>query len=264
MNVVRSIVSLLLSLIIAVSLEMWFRFVILVWDRNDPERQIADASRMLRVWGISTFWAVKAALGLKLVVEGEPPRSGSYLVVANHQASLDIPMMISVFRDVHLKFVAMEELRNGKPAVSFMLRTGGFAFVSKHVGRDLAELTRLGLQVGRHGGSPALFPEGRRTEDGSIGPWHYGGIEAVRRTSRLPLLPVTIDGLWEGRTIKEYHKVVGKTITIRISKPVPFDEVEQDPRMIYEELERENRRQLDEIRGRVELDATETGAVRLP
>lgn len=259
-HVARTILCLLLSLIIASILEPPFRFLILFWYRRDEARRSAVVNTVTRLWGIWSFAAVRITLGLRVVVEGKTPVAGRYLVISNHQSSTDIPLLISQFRKLNLKFVAMEELRYGKPAVSLALRNGGHVFVAKEkLGVDLAELTKFGAQMEKYDGSPMIFPEGKRTEDGSVLPWYYAGIEAVRRSSRLPLLVVTIDGLWKGRTLSQYYKTVGSTVTIRISDPIPFEEVQRDPRRTYQAAEALVRDNLEEMRGGSRTERTEAG-----
>ena len=135
--------------------------------------------------------------------------------------------------------------------MSLGLRNGGFVFVAKKkLGEDLASLTRFGNQVERFDGSPLIFPEGGRTEDGRLRRFHFAGIEAVRRAARLPLLPITVDGAWKGRSVTEYHRLAGSEVTLHIGQPIPFEEVQQAPRRVYRRVEETIRRNLEDIRER--------------
>ena len=246
----RSGLGLFVTLIVSIVLDARLRFWLLPRYRKDEAGRIDAVNRIIRAWGVIGFWLGRTSLGLKVVVEGKPPASGRYLIVSNHQSSMDIPLIFTIFRALNVKFVAMEELRYGKPGVSLALRNGGFAFVAKRkVGEDLATLKRFGRQMERFDGSPAIFPEGRRTDDGFLRPFNFAGIEVVRRTSKLPLLPITIDGLWRARDIKDYHRLVGCRVTVRICEPIPFEDVERlGHRKAYREIEETIRRNLDEIR----------------
>lgn len=244
----RVFFTMLSILISALVCEQGVRLALLLGYRNE-RRKIRIINRMVRLWGVSTFWAVRVLLRLKLRIEGELPRSGRFFIISNHQSSIDIPMLISVLRRLNLKFVAMEELRYGKPGVSLGLRHGGFAFVAKRdIEEDLAELRRFGSQLERYDGSPAIFPEGRRTDDGELLPFKFAGTNAVSDSSGLPLLPVTIEGLWKARTIKEFELVVGNTVTVRISEPLSPTAVRQQPQQAFRQVERTIRDNLSDIR----------------
>lgn len=252
LKAIRALAALLVILLHGVFFEIWLR--VIIWRRygGDPRARIAALNRVVVRWGVSSVWLVRTFLGLRVHVEGEPPRTGRFLVISNHQSSLDPSFLVVAFPTLNLKFAAKEELRRGKPAVSLILRHGGSVFVGQEdPRRDVAVLIRLGRQVERFDGSPVLFPEGQRTEDGALQPLRSGGIEAVRRASRLPLIVVTIDGLWKARTIWAWPMIVGQTVTLRISKPILPDEVDRDPRRAYREIEETMRRNLEEIRRRV-------------
>ncbi len=251
-NVVRSIrtVACLLAVLLhGLLFEIWLRIVIGRRYGGDARTKIAALNRVIRLWGVTSFSLVRALLGLHVRIEGGSPRAGRFVVISNHQSSLDPSFLATAFPALNLKFAAKEELRRGKPAVSVGLRHGGSVFVGQDdVRKDLAVLIRFGRQMERFDGSPVLFPEGQRTEDGSLGSLRSGGIEAVRRASGLPLIAVTIDGLWQARTIWAWRRIVGAQVTMRISRPFPPEEVDRDPRRTYQEIEEIMRRNLAEIR----------------
>lgn len=246
----RVAITLVLTLLVTGSLDLWVRWAVLPFRRT-PEGRVAAINRLARLWGIVTFGIPRFLLRFQVRVEGTPPASGRCFVVSNHQSSLDVPLLNSLFRGQNLKFVAMEELRYGKPGVSLALRNGGFALVKKEdLGADLSHLDEFGRNLERFEGSPAIFPEGKRTLDGEVLPFHLAGTEVIRRRARLPLVPVTIDGLWPARTIKELDRVIGARVTVRIHDPIPHDVVERDPRKVYADIEARIRTDIEEIRGR--------------
>jgi 1-acyl-sn-glycerol-3-phosphate acyltransferase len=249
MRFARAGVCLFLVLLQGIVFEVWIRLALLRRRRAKEEQRVAALNRLIRLWGASNLRIVEATLGARLRLLGRPPAGGRYILVSNHQSSLDCPLLIAVFRAQNLKFVAKEELRHGKLAVSAALRHGGSAFVGKEsVGEDLAALARFGRDMARFDGSPVLFPEGWRATDGSLLPFHSAGVEAVRRASRLPLLPVVVDGLHSTPTIFGIHRLVGATVTLSILDPLPGEEVERDPRGAYREIEARMWRSLEETR----------------
>jgi 1-acyl-sn-glycerol-3-phosphate acyltransferase len=248
-NKVRSALVLLMVLAVSAFLDVWQRLGLLPGPWSRKERVIARVNSLMHFWGVVVFWINRVGMGLRVKIEGKAPASGRHFIVSNHQSSLDIPLLITLFRGQNLKFVAMEELRYCKPGVSMALRTGGFVFLAKQSREeDLAALEVFARQLDRYDGSPLIFPEGRRTDDGYLLPFHFAGTETVRRNARLPFVMVTIDGLWEARTIHELHKIVGSRVTVRISEPIPFKETERDPRAACRLLEETIRRNMEEIR----------------
>lgn len=249
-HLARAVLTLLVVLIIALVLDLWIRFFVLPRFRASGGRDVTGFNRVIRAWGVSTFRVTRLLMGLKLEVWGSVPDSGRYLVLANHQSSIDIPALIAILRTMNLKFVAMEELKYGKPAVSVTLRNGGFVFLGKRsLAEDMANLLAFSSVLERFDGSPVIFPEGIRTFDGEIRPFQHAGTEVVRRSCRLPILPVTIDGLWQARSIKELHLLVGSRVTFRIGDPIPFRENEEKPREHLETIETIIKDGLAKIRG---------------
>ncbi len=232
----------------SVALDLWTRATILWRLRNDEPRRIETMNRIIRMWGRHAFGIARRVLHLELVVEGEPPREGRYLVVSNHQSSVDIATLFTVFDALNLKFVAMRQLSRGAPAVSAALRSGGFVFVGGR-GRaaDVAALTRFSQNLERWDGSAVIFPEGGRTQDGSLRRFASAGIRIIRRTARLPVLPVTIDGLWRAPTVRDARHLVGGRVTVRIGAPIPFDAGENS-RELTDRIERTIREHLESIR----------------
>lgn len=249
-NVLRSVVVLLAVLFFSILFDPWLRLIVLFNRRLDEDRRVLRMNRVMRWWGYAQFWSYRIGLGLRLEIKGKVPQSGRYLIISNHQSSLDIPMFFTIFSKQNIKFVAMEELRYGKPTVSYALRNGGFVTVAKKsLGKDLAAIKRFAQRLEKNEGTPVIFPEGRRTDDGYLLPFQTAGTEMIRRHACLPLLPVTLDGLWEARTIWQMYRIVGSRVTIRISDPIPFEDTEKDPRAVYVKIEETIRNDLEDMRG---------------
>ncbi len=220
------------------ALDLWLRFWALLAYRRAETRRIRAFNRATRIWGDVLFGAARWALGLEVSVEGRIPASGRYLIVANHQSSLDVPFLLTTFRALNLKFVAMEQLRHGKPVISIVLRHGGFVCVGKKsIGEDLGALTRFAADLPRFDGSPVIFPAGGLERDQGARRFYLAGIEVLRRGSRLAILPVAIDGMSGSPTIGGYLRLAGARVTMRIGEPVSFEEAGRDPRATYGAIE---------------------------
>ncbi len=143
--------------------------------------------------------AAKAYVGIRLAYEYDrglalPARC---IVVANHQSLLDIPILLHYFTGARsLLFVAKKELGMGIPLISSVLRIQGHALVDRrgHPAASMRSLARFAQYAARNGFSPAIFPEGTRSKDGSVGKFHSAGLRRINEYEPLPLLVVAIDG----------------------------------------------------------------------
>jgi long-chain acyl-CoA synthetase len=85
------------------------------------------------------------------------------------------------------------------------------------------------------GYSVLVFPEGKHTEDGKLGPFRTG-IGLLANNLRIPILPMRIDGLFEIKNAGKKFAAPGK-IQVRIGKPVQFAP-ESDPEEIARALQK--------------------------
>ena len=235
----RVALGLLVVTVSALTLDLWLRCFVLFAYRRDESKRLAAFNWATRVWGDVLFGAAAWAVSLDVKVEGNVPEAGRFLIVANHQSSLDIPFLITTLRAQNLKFVAMEQLRRGKPVISIVLRHGGSVCVGKqNVGEDLAALTRFAAELSRLDGSPVIFPAGGLERDQGARRFYLAGIEVLRRGARLPILPVAIDGLSKAPTTGSLLRLAGARVTMRIGEPIPFEDAGRDPRATYVALEK--------------------------
>ena len=247
---IRGVGGLMAVLALADAFEAWIRIGLLPWHRRDTAAWHRRWNRIARAWGVGTARIARISLGLKIEVQGEIPDDGRYLVVSNHQSSLDIPLLIHMLRPLNLKFVAHRGLEFGKPFVSVCLRNGGFAVVHKtNAFQDFLRLRTFAAKLEATRGSPMIFPEGIRTFDGTIGPFDIAGMRLLQERSGLPVLPVVHDGLWTARTVGEVHRLVGTTLRFRVLAPVPPERFTADPERTYREIERSLRDGLAALRG---------------
>lgn len=143
------------------------------------------------------------------------PRTGSFLIVANHCSNLDPPFLGYAVghrtgRVVH--FMAKDELR-GWPVIGWLARNAGSIFVRRGEADRAAQ--RLAVEVLLAGRPLAVFPEGTRSRDGQLKQGRAGAaLLAMRGGARI--LPVGIAGtqrIFEGRLPRRGR------VTIKIGQP---------------------------------------------
>jgi 1-acyl-sn-glycerol-3-phosphate acyltransferase len=152
------------------------------------------------------------------------PRSGSFLVVANHCSNLDPPFLgwavgHRIGRVVH--FMAKDELRRW-PVIGWLAQNSGAIFVRRGEGDRAAQRTAVGVLA--NGRPLAVFPEGTRSRDGRMKEGRAGAALLAMRGG-VRVLPVSIAGthriFQNGRRIPRRSRV-----TIRIGQPFELPHVD--------------------------------------
>ena len=160
--------------------------------------------------------------GLRVEGVEHIPRSGAFVVVANHCSNLDPPMLgwatgHQVGRIVH--FMAKIEMRTW-PVVGWLATQSGVYFVRRGEGDRAAQ--RFSLETLADGRPIALFPEGTRSRDGRMRSFKDGAAYLAMR-SGAPVLPVGIAGshrMFPGRS-RLPHRT---RVTIRIGEPLTLSD----------------------------------------
>lgn len=148
---------------------------------------------IIRAW--SRAWL--AASGSKLSIQGQEniDIDKSYVVVANHQSTLDI---MSCFLAVPLpiRYLAKKELFR-IPILAQGMRAVGIVEVDRSAGSAIhADVNRKAKLLVSKGRSLIIYAEGTRPRNGELHPFKKGAF-TMAIASQLPILPVTIHGTYE-------------------------------------------------------------------
>ncbi len=121
-----------------------------------------------------------------------------YLIIANHQSLLDIPLLMRYLGGIRLRFVAKAELGTNVPVVSQVLRSDKHCLVSRKGSASSAmrAMDRFAGRVLQNNWIPVLFPEGTRSVDGSLGEFYAAGFRRLQDKLALPVAVIAIDGGW--------------------------------------------------------------------
>ena len=145
---------------------------------------------------IAAMWAKVWLLGLGLRPEVEVdvpiPAGGSYLVVGNHQSNLD-PMCHYLAFPSPLRFLAKKELYS-VPVFGSAIRATGMIEVDRSNPSKESINAQVAETVDR-GRSIIVYPEGRRTTTGELGPFKKGAFVIAIQTG-LPVVPVATQGTY--------------------------------------------------------------------
>lgn len=162
-------------------------------------------------------FALSAMARVKVEVEGELPKDGPLIVVANHMSNADPPLVAGwltprLGRQMHI--LAKEALFVG-PIGAILRRLG--ATPVRTGGSDI-EAYRVALAILDRGEILCIFPEGTRSPDGVIAE-PKPGVAMLATRSGVPILPVGVSGsdlfLGRGRRFPR----IGTRVTLRVGRP---------------------------------------------
>ena len=168
-------------------------------------------SRLVAVW----------MFGLRVVGRKNWPAAGGGLICANHQSYFDPPLigltcnrrMNYLARDTLFRVPVLSQLIHFLDAIPIDRDGGGLAGLKE-------TLRRL-----KAGEMVLIFPEGTRTTDGEVAPLKPGFI-AVARRSKVPLIPVGLDGAYQAWPKRSPLPRLAR-VAVAVGPPITPEEVAQ-------------------------------------
>jgi 1-acyl-sn-glycerol-3-phosphate acyltransferase len=148
------------------------------------------ATAVFRGWARSLLLAA----GIKPEISGleniEPEKS--YILIANHQSHMDIPVLTCVL-PVPLRIIAKKELFK-IPFLGWGMKGVGMLSIDRSNRKKSIDTLKEAEEIIKtHVLSILAFPEGTRSDDGKIHPFKKGPFILAINTG-LPLLPVSVSG----------------------------------------------------------------------
>jgi 1-acyl-sn-glycerol-3-phosphate acyltransferase len=150
-------------------------------------------SYLIRVgWASQFLWLA----GMRVTIKGgdKIDRKKSYVVIANHQSQIDIPLLLACL-PLPIRFLA-------KRSLFFIPLFGWALFFARFVpvNRSNSAKARRSIDSGvgriKNGYCLAIFPEGTRSADGQIHRFKNGAcVLAIK--AEAPMLPVAIRGSYD-------------------------------------------------------------------
>jgi len=162
-------------------------------------------------------WLLRLLGGGRILGLEHVPRSGAFILVANHCSQLDPPILgwatgYQIGRVVH--FMAKLEMSRW-PIIGWLADRSGVFFVRRGEGDRAAQ--RIALEVLAAGKPIGIFPEGTRSRDGRLKAGKPG-VALLAMRSGAPIVPVGIAGTHRlfagGRRLPRRSRV-----TFRIGEP---------------------------------------------
>ncbi|MBI5576602.1 MAG: 1-acyl-sn-glycerol-3-phosphate acyltransferase [Deltaproteobacteria bacterium] len=187
---------------------------LLIYICGAVARSERGCSRLMDWWGRWFVrlggWSVHAE-GIDLLPEG------GAILVSNHQSLVDIPLLITALNR-GVGFLSKREL--GRiPLFGKAMAYGGNLFIDRDDPRDALHLMRDAVRRIREGKPVVIFPEGTRSEDGTIGEFKPGAFYLAQKAG-VPVVPVFIDG---GRRALPKGSLLFRPagLVVRVLPPLP-------------------------------------------
>jgi 1-acyl-sn-glycerol-3-phosphate acyltransferase len=141
------------------------------------------------------------------------------IVLANHQNYVDILALFVLLKHLPLRFVGKNTLRFGFPGVTNVMRFARHVFVNQ---RDdpmgaVQAVRRFAARIYREGLCPVIFPEGTRSQNGTLGTFRTGGLRTITEIAHLPYVAIAVDG---GHTINSAASLTKAKRPYYYAKPV--------------------------------------------
>lgn len=158
--------------------------------------------------------------GLRVYGSQNMPKDGAVVVIANHQSFFDPPVMGSSLRR-HVFTIARSSLFRNRIFKAFIESVNAIPIQGNQNDTGVFKMCERHLAKGR---TVLIFPEGERTEDGTVGEFKRGTLLLLRR-SKAPVLPMAIEGAYDNWPKHESRPRLRGPIHLRIGEVIPSEEI---------------------------------------
>ncbi len=175
----------------------------------------------------------------------------NFIIIANHQSLLDIPLFMNYFRDREVRFIAKDALGRHIPLVSEMLRAQEHCLIPRKAKpmEAMRYIFDFGKRVVKRNQIPILFPEGSRTRDGNVGKFFSAGFRQLTESTGLPVVVCALDGGWKLRDLRKLMtNLKHGCYRVKILKVYEAPKTKEDCNTILEEAKDLMQQQIEEWR----------------
>lgn len=161
----------------------------------------------------------------RVTVEGKEnlPKSGPFVVTANHQSFLDIPLLFFLPMCKGFKFVSKIEVRK-IPAIGWMLGLRDDIVIRRGTASAATCVMEQGSAHLQRGTSVVIFPEGTRSKDYKVHLFKDGAFK-LARANGVAVVPCVIDGT---RGLLTKRGATPRRLTLRILPAISAERVQQE------------------------------------
>ena len=212
--------------------------------------------KLARLWSRMLLWT--AAVPLRVTTQAELDPRRAYVFMANHMSTVDV-WALFVALPIKVRFIAKKQL--GRiPLFGWAMSVGRFIFIDRQNALSARRSIDQASERIRAGSSVAIFPEGTRSRDGSLGPFKKGGFHLAIKAG-VPIVPVGIRGAHE--VMPRGSLVLRRgAVSVEIGAPIPTAGISIEDRAARDLLLARVRGEIAHMSGqqmRIAADATGRG-----
>lgn len=215
------LIALVLLIHLALTSIIFFLIALLIWLFTVPfDKKRRVLHKFTCFWGsyyTYTFpaWTVK--------VEGREKidKNDTYVYISNHQSLLDILVYFRLYS--HFKWVSKEEVFK-LPFIGWNMSLNQYVALKRGYRSSLVKMMKDCMKHLAKGNSVFIFPEGTRSEDGSIKGFQKGAF-VLAKNSKVSILPMVIHGTANALPKKSLKFHGRHNITVKVLDPIPYREI---------------------------------------
>jgi len=183
------------------------------------------------IYRVAQGWAKLCVkfTGCTVTVTGREniPRSGSVCFVSNHVGIFDIVLLLA-YCGRPIGFIAKKELLF-IPLFNIWIVLLGGLFIDRGNIRKAFRTIDKGIARVKAGGGMIIFPEGHRSRERGLLPFHPGSLKLATQ-AEAPIVPVAIAGSYE--VFEKTYRVTAAPVRVSFLKPVTTADLPSTDRKI--------------------------------
>lgn len=184
---------------------------------SDEVRKNRFYQKGAKLWG--SLLGNAAMMKVKVSGLENIPDDMNVIFTPNHQSYLDIFILLK-YLNRPFRFVIMRKLFK-VPIIGHHITQAGFISLDRKDRKSSIKTLHTIIDLLAKNESFVIFPEGKLTQDGSIGEFGRGASIIIQR-SRIPVIPISIDGTFAVLP-KGAWMLRPAEVRVTIGKPVYFE-----------------------------------------
>ena len=198
---------------------------------NKGEKRYRYVCRVAKNWGKNLIWGAGSKVkviyknGSEEEIKKIRDTKEAVILISNHQSNVDIPALLG-YLPLDFSFIAKKEMKRW-PAIGRWMRSFDCIFLDRKNARQGMKDMKDAISKIKKGHSYVIFPEGSRSEDGTIGEFKKGSFKLATDTDAR-ILPITIIGTYEVQSRKSLKVTPNKNIKIVVDKPVDLKSMSRE------------------------------------
>ena len=201
---------------IGITSPVFFAGAVLVWLVTLPFDRRRVALHLYSSAWAAFYVYVNPLWRLRIHGRDRLPWHGAAVLVANHASLIDILLLFALFRPY--KWVSKQEIFR-VPVIGWNMRLNGYVPVVRGSGPSVRRMMELCNRLLESGSPLLIFPEGRRTSDGTLQPFKDGAFDLAVRHG-VPVFPIAVHG--SGQALPRKGLVLREHINARVEVLPPL------------------------------------------